>query len=59
MNPDRYFETVNETAAWLRERGAGTPDVAIVLELLNRRAKLLSLCGIARRLRRLNSELLP
>jgi purine-nucleoside phosphorylase len=31
MNPDRYFETVNETAAWLRERGAGTPDVAIVL----------------------------
>jgi len=31
MNPDRYFETVNETAAWFRERGAGTPDVAIVL----------------------------
>jgi purine-nucleoside phosphorylase len=31
MNPDRYFESVNETAAWLRERGAGTPDVAIVL----------------------------
>jgi purine-nucleoside phosphorylase len=31
MNLDRYFETVNETAAWLRERGVGTPDVAIVL----------------------------
>ena len=26
-----YFDKVEETAAWLRDRGRGTPDVAIVL----------------------------